>query len=107
MKRYNLDQTWELCLKMWKRIAKEWTEGIAVDGLKHEWLENHRIGSINSDCFFCGYSMQHGARCDCCPGVKVDPDFDCMDEPDYAIDPVEFYKLLLTLNKKRLSKKRK
>jgi hypothetical protein len=108
MKRYNLNETWELCLKMWKWIAKEkkkkrWH---SPSSLKCEWLNNNGFRDIHiaCTCFFCHYSAQHGGSCNSCPGRKVDPDFNCMTKPDYVSNPIEFYKLLLALNRKRKKK---
>ena len=109
MKRYNLDQTWELCLKMWKWIAKKCKKEQCVASLKEDWLKNNGFegGLIDSSCFFCQYASSHKRRksvCSYCPGVKVDPDFDCFNYPNYGDNPIEFYKLLLALNRKRKKK---
>lgn len=107
MKRYTLDQTWTLCLKMWKWITKERKKNKRSVGiLKIEWLKNNGFGPslIDSDCFFCQYAVAHKKRkfaCFYCPGTKVDPNFSCTEHPIYSSEPIEFYKLLLTLNRKR------
>ena len=111
MKKITLNQTWVLCLRMWRWIANVWkTERYiryCVWELKDIWLKENGFKDVYSDCFFCQY--REGANGDCnvvCPGALVDPNFDC-----YNIDyewhryPVEFYQELLRLNKIRKAKK--
>ena len=122
MKRLNLNETWVLCLKMWKWIAmkvrvaikagKEWDVVI----LKREWLSSHGFENIRiyHNCFFCEYAHQHnphkdirGEGCSLCLARKIDKEFDCQDT-DYEYDqkPIAFYKKLVELNKIRLKKRK-
>lgn len=117
MKKLSLNETWDLCLKMWKWIAKEKRADnkLSVDSLKTEWLQNHGFekDSVYNDCFFCVYEETHTRTvipkangCPACPGTKVDLFFNCMDF-DYHYDkyPVKFYNKLRALNKIRMAKK--
>lgn len=116
-----LKKTWEECLRMWKWIAKEGV-GIFDDdvynkvyNLKRVWLSINGYSNTNilNDCFFCGYTEKHGGEIDCgncinCPAQKIDEYFCCQDVGTHWSDnPIEFYKRLVKLNKKRLSKKGK
>ncbi len=115
MKRLNLDQTWVLCLKMWKWIAKEVKAGKTrdVDGLKKEWLQKHGFRDILAhDCFFCQYSNSRTKDMSCrlCPAKKTaGKEYHCNDPdalfPCFSTHPIAFYKKLLALNKIRLAKK--
>ena len=121
MKRLTLDETWTLCLRMWKWIAGEVKKGSRedVDDLKAEWLEDNNFEDeyFANDCFFCGYVEERtgktpypdeGGTCALCPAKKVAEFFGCCeDEYHYSGKPLAFYAKLVELNKKRLSKKRK
>jgi hypothetical protein len=96
---------------MWKWIAKEKRGGRwhSSATLKKEWLNNNGFKNIYiaCTCFFCQYAATRSkddSTCPYCPGRKIDPDFDCMTEPNYAKNPIDFYKLLLALNRKRKKK---
>ena len=113
MKRLTLDETWVLCLKMWKWIAKEVRADKkagkdSVNALKQEWAEKHEFENIHQDCFFCEYAQRRDGLQDCrlCPAKRVDKDFHCMDayECCFCCYPIAFYKKLLELNKIRLAK---
>lgn len=87
MKRLNLNETWALCLKMWKWIAMKvraarnagriWN----VDNLKKEWLQKHGIKDeeIDLNCFFCEYDDKRHSLTECqfCPARKIERDFHC------------------------------
>ena len=109
MKRLTLDETWVLCLKMWKWIAKEVKNGRSdISNLKAGWLEQNNLKGVLDDCFFCEYTEKRNKDCDICPAVKIDKDFHCSHiEYDFYIKPIAFYKKLCELNKLRLAKKRK
>ncbi len=122
MKRLTLDETWVLCLAMWKWIAKEGRAatkaGIVWDvcELKREWVDIHGFEKIKiyHNCFFCEYAHHYsyedirGEGCNLCPARKIDKEFDCHnDEYYYFCYPIAFYKKLLALNKIRLAKKKK
>ena len=108
----NLDETWELCLKMWKWIAKN-SKGYDVTGLKSQWIEDSEFceNPPVDNCFFCEYNKKRGGGirdgedCHLCPGKRVDKSFNCM-ERDICYDtyPDKFYKKLKELNKKRTKK---
>ena len=115
MKGINLDETWRLCLQMWKWIVKEWKKRIRedytdldsnflVEELKEEWLAKHKFGYIRNTCFFCKYA---GINCSECPARKIDKRFDCMKcEYNFGYKPVEFLKKITRLNKIRLAKRK-
>lgn len=46
-------------------------------------------------------AFQHGNNCNNCPGALVDETFHCQNRPGYNTNPVEFYKLLKKLDRKR------
>ena len=50
MKKLNLNETWRLCLKMWKWIAKESKKNFSfsVFGLKEQWLEENGFKNVES-----------------------------------------------------------
>jgi len=119
MKKLTLDQTWKKCLSMWRWIAKQKREGSSKDGvgLKHEWLENHgwQQFKIQENCFFCeravlliGHTDTLGVGCSGkCPAQKIEKDFDCqVNGCHWAYDPIAFYNKLVSLNRKRLAKKK-
>lgn len=104
----SLEKTWVECLRMWKwitQIGLPLTEEDVV-ALKHLYLtaNGHNQHTILNDCYFCDYSS---GLCVKCPGTLVDPNFNCMGYMHYEEDPIGFYRLLIKLNKKRLSKKGK
>jgi len=111
--RLTLGRTWELCLLTWKWIAKQRTlhPRANVWVLKEQWLEDHNIEGLEryANCFFCRFAergVNNDFSCRRCPAVKVDPDFNCrLDRIHYSRHPRLFYKELVRLNKKRLSKK--
>ena len=113
MKKLNLDETWKLCLQMWKWIAKQKKNGSRelVAALKKEWLCRHKIDpeKVFATCFFCAYCVRSNAdTCDSCPGRKVNKDFNCRtNKYHYCQEPKKFYKELVRLNKIRLAKKKK
>lgn len=115
MKRLTLNETWVLCLRMWKWIAGQKRKGNikCVPILKEQWLKEHGFGrkKIRADCFFCEYAFQHREAfdtCKSCPGQIINPRFACGNTTyDYQLKPIAFYKKLVSLNKKRKKKKAK
>ena len=111
MERLTLDQTWVLCLKMWKWIAKEVRAGNStnVDALKKEWCEKNGFAAIEIKycCFFCEYDRRGICECDRCPARKIDKAFKCYVDSSYHYleFPLKFYKTICQLNKIRLGKK--
>ncbi len=109
-KKRTLNQTWVLCLRMWRWIAKVWQtpryRRYGVIDLKMIWLRKNRFRYIRADCFFCGYKGSD-LRCDSnCPGSLVNSEFSCCsDDYHYEDKPIEFYKELLRLNRIRKVKK--
>ena len=111
MKKLTLEQTWTMCLRMWRWIAKEWKSNnrLTVYSLKRQWLKANgfEVGlGATDNCFFCAHTL----RVDCCdcPGVLVNSFFDCESaEYNYFIDPPAFYKELLRLNRIRKANKKK
>lgn len=111
MKKLTLSETWRLCLKMWRWIAKERKLHPHSDvyRLKEKWMERHNLSGIYANCLFCEYISQRGMGCVQCPGARIgDKTFDCYHE-DYSFSqkPIEFYEKLVELNKIRLAKKKK
>lgn len=103
-----LDETWELCLQMWKWIAEEWKPGKSVHRLKAEWLERHghTISLTADDCFFCQYAQAHKGCYKSCPGELIENGWGCTTvEHNYETRPKEFYVELVRLNTIRLEKK--
>lgn len=101
MKKRTLNQTWILCLRMWRWISKEWPKSeLDVCGLKERWLEANGFKySISNSCFFCDFAED---ECFQCPGQLIDSHFSCMNPKyDYDDKPVAFYKELLRLNRIR------
>ena len=109
-KRRTLNQTWVLCLRMWRWIAKVWQtpryRRYGVVKLKEIWLKESSFRYIRADCFFCDYKGSD-LRCDkACPGALISFSFSCTDEEySYEEKPVEFYKELMRLNRIRKAKK--
>lgn len=104
MKKRTLNQTWVLCLLMWRWIAANWKEGDDVEILKAKWLYDNGFLDLEGNCFFCEWDS--GCSCRRCPGKLVDFIFIC-DKPDYCYykKPKDFYKELLRLNRIRKGKK--
>ena len=107
MRKRTLNQTWILCLRMWRWIAKTWIgDGSNIHELKARWLRENGINEndIYCNCFFCDYAEDHCLTR--CPGKLVDSHFSCGREVyDYESNPVAFYKELLRLNRIRRAKK--
>ncbi len=114
VKKLTLNETWRLCLKMWRWIAKQVKEGTkkSTDKLKLEWLKNNWAGKkLYGSCFFCEYLEKHPKAgnacpsCPSCPAVMIDPKFSCMGTAyDYEGYPIKFYNKLVSLNRKRNKK---
>lgn len=106
MKKRTLNQTWILCLRMWRWIAKPENKGKNIHTLKARWLhDNGFVNVIRADCFFCDYNKVD-SECGSCPGGLVDPDFNCCnDDYKYTGEPGAFYKELLRLNRIRKGQK--
>jgi len=108
MKKRTLNQTWVLCLRMWRWIAKVWQtpryKQYNVLKLKEIWLRKNGFEpeSLRAHCFFCDYKRQ-GTLChQTCPGALVDSCFNCYHyDYDFEDKPVEFYKEILRLNRIR------
>lgn len=114
MKNLDLDQTWELCLEMWKWIAEVWDDGRNIEWFKEEWMEENGFGrDVGADCFFCNFIDQLGMDfeeidhgCVYCPGRLIDDSFSCSNPKyDYEDNPVKFYQELVRLDKIRESMK--
>ncbi len=106
MKKLTLKETWNLCLSQWRWIAKEVRKSPKnnIDDLKEEWVGKYGFFDIDNNCFFCNYAE---GNCDLCPARKVDKSFDCYTpEYNHKTMPIAFYNKLVSLNKKRLAKKR-
>lgn len=109
MKKRTLNQTWVLCLRMWRWVSKEWAKDKrrSVNKLKRTWLKENGFGKVKiiSDCFFCDFKPSENG-CPDCPGKLADPSFSCCRQSHhYNHKPVEFYAELLRLNRIRKEKK--
>lgn len=111
MKRLTLNETWKLCLAMWRWIARQVRAGrndVDVSKLKDEWLAKKGFDpmEILHSCFFCHYTTDSDLEdCEQCPGRKVDPYFGCCGgKYYYRFHPIAFYNKLVRLNRKRLKK---
>jgi len=109
MKKRTLNQTWTLCLQMWRWIAKVWQtpryRRYSIHELKEIWLRKNKFipNRISNSCFFCDYTPRFS--CNICPGRLVVLDFHCCNKDyNWEIKPVEFYKELLRLNRIRKAK---
>lgn len=103
---YGLEETWQLCLEMWKWIAENYKKGEnCVASLKRKWLETNgiRINDRDACCFFCQYAHKHAGCTNSCPGKLVNKSFECF-SPDYhySNEPTKFYEKLVELNEMRL-----
>lgn len=110
LRKLSLEETWKLCMSMWRWIAKQWRAGRRdVDALKREWLEKHGYKGIKiyNDCFFCQYVAKlKELSCSFCPGRKIDIIFNCNRvEYNFKCNPIAFYNKLVSLNRKRLAKR--
>jgi hypothetical protein len=106
----NLDETWTECLRMWKWIVRQVKAGRTdIGNLKRKWRKDNGYRNIRSDCFFCEYSSKRdGNLCDNCPGKLVDKEFSCGGtDYDWSEKPLEFYKVLKKLNRKRKKREKR
>ena len=110
-----LDQTWTLCLRMWRSVSRKWAKATVktkkspynLGKLKVSWLRKNGFGreTIMSNCFFCEFQNPPGG-CGRCPGVLVDPSFNCYNKAySFRNNPPAFYEELLRLNRIRKGKK--
>ena len=105
-----LNEVRKFCLKLWDDI---YDKSGSVCENKAVWMEENGFEDILNDCFFCQFAYDeylkpenHGAMCDFCPGVLVDPKFNCTrSEYHYIAHPKEFRRKLHQLNKKRIGAK--
>jgi len=100
---------------MWRWIAKEKRKNrrVGVVTLKTRWVKKNGFGEdeIAANCFFCEYdeSCQRNIECcEDCPARKIDKHFIC-GHPNYRYNtkPVAFYNKLVSLNRKRLNRRKK
>lgn len=115
-KKLTLNETWRLCLSMWRWIAKQvrmGSETAVVWDLKYKWLnKNWTKTPPKNECFFCEYTKTHyrkdKASCQICPGALVEKQFRCDNRKyHYKSHPIAFYNKLRSLNRKRLQAKRR
>ena len=108
MKKKTLNQTWKLCRRVSRWIAKPENEEISVHTLKKRWF--HKNGFDNSvirHCFFCDFTVNATGRVICawCLRKAVSPNFHCCnDSYHYSRNRKAFYKELLRLNRIRKGK---
>ena len=119
MKKLNLDETWRLCMSMWRHVKRRIQSGDkeTVESLKASWATKHGY-HLDSDCFFCDYVdlrsdplMDYSAGCKLCPARKIDPEFHCKNLTyHYRLKPIKFYNKLRSLYRlylKRLKAKKR
>jgi hypothetical protein len=108
MERISLEETWRICLNMWRWIVMQRKRGDrrSVNKLKTEWLEKHSFDIyIEAECFFCAYVSKRNSGCRLCPGAKVDGEFRCFNRKYHWVTrPVAFYEKIKELNRKRKKK---
>ncbi len=111
-KKLTLEQTWTLCLQMWKWIVEQVQKDpdVNVDDLKEKWLEKHGWeddDELEGNCFFCEWGNQQGdPSCDSCPAKRIDKTFDCRtDNYHFIYRPIDFYQEVVALNKIRKARK--
>lgn len=124
MKKLNLDETWRLCLQMWRwideQIEKHDMHCWENHNLKSLWLKKQRIKRhVLMNCFFCDYAEKRNGllvkdnnsnyNCPECPARLVNRKFNCEKWKSYCWcdNPRAFYVKLVALNKIRLAKKRR
>ena len=108
MKKRTLNQTWILCIRMWRWIVKNLGKGRGILGLKKQWLSENGFKDVKTNCFFCDFVNTYSERLDCskCPGTLIDPAFHCMNSAyDYSAKSGAFLEELLRLNRIRKGKK--
>ena len=116
MKKLTLDETWELCLEIWRWVVREKKKRPEVDvwDLKLEWLAKFRPNDrLECECYFCEYAGHRVSGDMCrngwvgCPGKLVHRQFDCCAESyHFESRPAAFLRKLESLNKKRLAAKK-
>ena len=102
--RYDLDETWALCIEFWEWAVAKWLEDktLDVNDLKGEWFDMKGIEDIWGNCFFCHYAHD---GCSTCPGRLVSRQFNCGNSSyRYSRKPDKFLAKIKALNKKRLAK---
>lgn len=117
--KWTQDNVWKECLAMWKWIADDphWLLGlchkVGITKTKRIWFGfQHPKMELTHDCFFCEAVNRKGGwahprqmgdgSCVGCPGRLVDPEFNCEAEgKEWYKNPVEFYKELKRLDRKR------
>jgi hypothetical protein len=110
-----LNEVWSECIRMHKDISENPLTYKDYGRPKITWLEKNGYDytTISHQCFFCQYAKasdpEHQSSpfsekgCQECPGVLVDPSFNCLSsEYDYACYDSRFVNELEHLNKQRL-----
>ena len=117
-----LDRSWKNCLRMWKWISENLSDGfmkldfnrrrMVVYALKEKWMKKHYHKSILFRCFFCHYDHNNNNNgspsCANCPAKKVERRLGshwCEHKYHWFMNPVNFYQYLLKLDAKRKSTK--
>lgn len=99
-----LNETWKRCLAMWRWIVARRKEGDERDvwNLKDAYLaEFDPDADPLNKCYFCQYNVVFpvSSYCANCPGVLVDPAFNCMsNEYHFQLHPEAFLSELERLN---------
>ena len=114
-----LDQTWDLCLCMWRWVVAQLKAGtdMTVDELKCLWLTGHGFkekGWPIHGCFFCDYGAEGlvgvdctGERCRRCPIPFKNKPYQCEKSRglNWVLRPKLFLAGLESLNRKRMEVK--
>lgn len=114
------DQIWEQCIDIHQMIVRKcaerklslYTQPLFITSLKIKWYKQHPELPNNSNtyCLFCEKDSEPHVKgatlniiCEHCPGVQIDPAFDCRYSAyDYRTKPYAFLNELKRLNKIRL-----
>lgn len=112
--RLSLDKAWRRCLPMWRWMVERYKSGAtkSILDLKQQWFDTHEPDAMATLCYFCEYAGQNQFPrkivCKCCPGALVDRTFTCYNSDyHYIHKPVKFLAKLESLNRIRLTKRKK
>lgn len=118
MKR-DLNETWELCMKMWKWIVKVYDSSVSVNTLKARWMQKHGFEGIECNCFFCDWREEIVEEFEelqdilnpckiLCPAKIASNEFTgcCSKKYHYEINPKAFYQEIKRIYEIRESMKK-
>lgn len=108
---YNEDQVWDGCIDQWEKMVADLPEDFDSmdERSKTRVIQDLKVKHSNIYlCLFCAAaSITDVNPCKRCPGVLVDPSFNCFNNDYYfSHKPRKFLAELKRLNKIRCEKKR-